>query len=144
VLAVETFVDPQRFRGTSYKAAGWERLRRTQGCQRDWQDCYTDTQHPKEIWVRPLGAAALAQLRAPELSADLVEHLRSLPPVCPVAIKQLASLWQCFRDRLSDPRKPKGKRHQLASVLTLIALAVVAGCKGPHAIAAFAQRLNHG
>ena len=24
VLAVETFVDPQRFRGTCYKAAGWE------------------------------------------------------------------------------------------------------------------------
>lgn len=144
VLAVETFVDPQRFRGTCYKAAGWERLGRSQGCQRDWQDFYTDTQHPKEIWVRPLGAAALAQLRAPELAADLAEHQRPLPPLCPVATEQLASLWQCFRDRLSDPRKPKGKRHQLASVLTLIALAVAAGCKGPHAIAEFAQSLNHG
>ena len=49
VLAVETFVDPQQFRGTSYKAAGWERLGATQGSQRDWQDFYTDTQHPKEI-----------------------------------------------------------------------------------------------
>src|SRR5713101_251343 len=28
VLAVETFVDPQQFRGTCYKAAGWERLAR--------------------------------------------------------------------------------------------------------------------
>ena len=60
-----------------------------------------------------------------------------------MATEQLSSLWQCFRDRLSDPRKPKGKRHQLATVLTLIALAVAAGCKGPHAIAEFAQSLNH-
>ena len=38
VLAVETFVDPQRFRGTCYKAAGWEVLGPTQGNGRNWQD----------------------------------------------------------------------------------------------------------
>jgi hypothetical protein len=61
-----------------------------------------------------------------------------------VPTEQLPSLWQIFRDRLTDPRKPKGKRHQLATVLTLIALAVCAGCKNPHAIAEFVQSLNHG
>ena len=144
VLAVETFVDPQRFRGTCYKAAGWERLGSTQGCQRDWQDFYTDTKHPKEIWVRALSSSALEQLRAPELPAPLAGQTRALPPACPVPTDQLPSLWQCFRDRLTDPRKPKGKRHQLATVLTLIALAVAAGCKSPHAIAEFAESLNHG
>jgi hypothetical protein len=144
VLAVETFVDPQRFRGTCYKAAGWQRLGPTQGCQRDWQDFYTDTQHPKEIWVRALRSGALEQLRAPQLPAQLAGHERPLPPACPVPIGQLPSLWQSFRDRLTDPRKSKGKRHPLATVLTLIALAVAAGCKGPHAIADFAQSLNHG
>jgi hypothetical protein len=116
----------------------------TQGCQRDWQDFYTDTQHPKEIWVRALSASALEQLRAPELPAALAGHERPLPPTCPVPTDQLPWLWQCFRDRLTDPRKPKGKRHQLATVLTLIALAVAAGCKSPHAIAELAQSLNHG
>lgn len=144
VLAVETFVDPQRFRGTCYKAAGWQRLGPTQGCQRDWQDFYTDSQHPKEIWVRPLSAGALEQLRAPELPAALAGQERPLPAACPVPTDQLLSLWQGFRDRLTDPRKPKGKRHQLATVLTLIALAVSAGCKNPHAVAEFAQSLNHG
>jgi hypothetical protein len=143
VLALETFVDPQRFRGTCYKAAGWEQLGATQGCQRDWQDFYTDTKHPKEIWVRALSSSALEQLRAPELPAALAGQERPLPPVCPVPTDQLPSLWQCFRDRLTDPRKPKGKRHQLATVLTLIALAVAAGCKNPHAIAEFAHSLNH-
>lgn len=33
-------------------------------------------------------------------------------------------------------------RHKLAGFLTLIALAVAAGCKGPHAIAEFACSLN--
>lgn len=144
VLAVETFVDPQRFRGTCYRAAGWERLGATQGCERDWQDFYTDTQHPKEIWVRALSPTALAQLRAPELPPPLTQHERPLPPSCPVASTQLDSLWECFRDRMTDPRKSKGKRHQLASILTLVALAVASGCKGPHAIADFAQSLNHG
>jgi len=143
ILAVETFVDPQRFRGTCYGAAGWERLGRTQGCQRDWQDFYTDTLHPKEIWVRALSPEALEQLRAAELPAHLAEHQKPLSPPCPVATERLHSLWQGFRDQLTDPRKPKGKRHQLASMLAIIALAICAGCKGPHAIAEFAQSLTH-
>lgn len=144
VLAVETFVDPQRFRGTCYKAAGWQQLGCTRGCQRDWQDFYSDTRHPKQIWVRTLGASALKQLRAAQLPVHLAQHERPLPPVCPVPTDQLLSLWHGFRDRLTDPRKPKGKRHQLATLLSLIALAVTAGCKGPHAIAEFADSLNHG
>jgi hypothetical protein len=35
-------------------------------------------------------------------------------------------------------------RHQLAGLLALVVLGVVAGCKGPHAIAEFASSLNHG
>jgi hypothetical protein len=144
VLAVETFVDPQQFRGTCYKAAGWERRGCTQGCQRDWQDFYTDPEHPKELWVRALSASALEQLRAAELPAALAVHQRPLPPPCPVSTGQLLSLWEYFRKGLTDPRRPKGKRHQLATILGLIALAVAAGCKGPHAIAEFAASLNHG
>jgi hypothetical protein len=45
---------------------------------------------------------------------------------------------------MTDPRKPKGLRHKFAGFLTLIALAVAAGCQGPHAIAEFAHSLNHG
>jgi hypothetical protein len=55
----------------------------------------------------------------------------------------LDSLWECFRKQMTDPRDPRGLRHKLASLLTIIALAVAAGCKGPHAIAEFADSLNH-
>ena len=43
---------------------------------------------------------------------------------------------------MTDPRDPRGVRHKLAGCLALIALAVTAGCKGPHAIAEFARSLN--
>jgi hypothetical protein len=68
VRIVETFVDAQRFRGTCYKAAGWQQLGPTQGYERDWQDFYTDTQHPKQLWVQALGDGALEEVRSPELA----------------------------------------------------------------------------
>jgi hypothetical protein len=143
VLAVETFVDPQRFKGTCYRAASWERLGQTKGSQRDWQDYYTDTLHPKEIWVRALSSEALAELRAASLPAHLAPHQKLLPPPCPVVTERLSSLWQCFRDYVTDARKPKGIRHPLASVLSIVGLAMCAGCKGPHGIAEFAESLSH-
>jgi hypothetical protein len=143
VLAAETFVDAQRFRGTCYRAAGWERLGSTQGHGRDWQDFYTDTKHPKELWVKELFPGALEQLRAEQLPEALRKG-EPPPPPCPVPTEELDSLWDCFHDELTDPRKPKGKRHQLAAILTISALAVTAGCKNPHAIAQFAEHLNHG
>lgn len=143
VLALETFVDPQRFRGTCYKAAGWEVLGPTQGNERHWQDFYTDHRHPKELWVHPLSATALEQLRAPELAVELAEPDRPLASACPVATSDLDCLHEHFRRYMTDPRKRKGLRHKLAGCLTIMALATVAGCKGPHAIAEFAAGLNH-
>jgi hypothetical protein len=143
VLVGETFVDPQRFRGTCYKAAGWQQLGPTQGYERDWQDFYTDTKHSKQLWVRPLGEGALEQARSPELPTALADPQGPLPPACPVPTARLDSLWECFRQQMTDPRDPHGVRHKLASVLALIALAVAAGCKGAHALAQFAQSLNH-
>jgi Domain of unknown function (DUF4338)/DDE_Tnp_1-associated len=142
VQVVETFVDPQRFRGTCYKAAGWEQLGPTQGYQRDWQDFYTDTQHPKQLWVRALGQGALEQVRAAELPPAWADPQGPLPPACPVPTVGLSSLWECFYRLMTDPRDPRGVRHPLAGLLALIALAVVAGCKGVHASAQFAQSLN--
>jgi hypothetical protein len=144
VRVVETFVDPLRFRGTCYKAAGWQQLGPTQGYERDWQDFYTDTRHPKQLWVRALGEGALEQVRAPELAPALADPQGPLPPACPVSTARLDSLWECFHKQMTDPRDPRGVRHKLAGFLVLIALAVVAGCKGPHAIAEFAKSLNHG
>ena len=63
VFLLETFVDSQRLRGTCYEAAGWVALASTQIDHRRGHDFYIDTQHPKGLWVRSLGKAALAALQ---------------------------------------------------------------------------------
>jgi hypothetical protein len=53
VWLVETFVEQERFAGTSYKAAGWSRIGQTTGRTR--QDRQRTLQAPiKAVWVRPL------------------------------------------------------------------------------------------
>lgn len=143
VLGFETFVDPQRFRGTCYKAAGWEVLGPTQGNGRNWQDFYTDRKHPKELWFRPVSAAALEQMRSVELAAELAEPDRPRPPACPVPTGRLESLRSRMDSHITEHRKAKGLRHKMGVCLTIVALATAAGCKGPHAIAEFTSNLNH-
>lgn len=142
---VESFVDPQRFAGTCYRAAGWQTLGATQGFARRGrgQDFYQDLQHPKELWVLPLGPRALRELRAAELPAALRSQREPAPPPVPVPTTELDSLWAFLRPRLQDHRDRKGLRYPVESLVCLIALAVGAGCQGPHAIAQFAHSLNH-
>ena len=143
ILALETFIDPQRFHGTCYKAAGWQVLGPTRGHGRNWQDFYTDTEQAKELWVRALTPQSLAKLQAPVLEAALIEFERPLPAPCPLPTEKLESLWEAFA-RMQDPRKSRGLRHRLANILALMALAVLAGEKSPHGIYKFAEELNHG
>ena len=143
VLLVETFVDPQRFKGTCYKAAGWLALGQTKGYQRRGQDYYLDLQHPKELWVRPLERCALKLLRSKELAEDLRVGPAPPPPV-PIQTNQMESFVDFLQPGLKDPRKPKGVRYPIISILAILMLSVAAGCQGPHAIARFAQSLNHG
>ncbi|MEK7996781.1 MAG: ISAs1 family transposase [Planctomycetota bacterium] len=140
VLAAESFVDPERFRGSCYLAAGWEKLGKTQGYRRCQRDFYEDDSHPKELWVRALHPEGLKWLRAehmPErfrLYEDPAEH-------CPYKATVFRSLWNYFL-KVTDPRSKIGRRHRLASVLAICTVATLCGARGPRAIADFAQHLN--
>ncbi len=60
-LLVETFVDPERFDGACYRAAGWTHVGRTTG--RGRQDGHRDAKRqPKEIYVFALDPAARERL----------------------------------------------------------------------------------
>jgi hypothetical protein len=53
VYFLETFVDPERFRGTCYRAANWIRLGRTTG--RGKADLLHRPNRPvKDVWGYPL------------------------------------------------------------------------------------------
>jgi len=49
IVAVESFVDGQLFRGTAYKAAGWTRLDDTSGYARVAEDFYERHERPKQL-----------------------------------------------------------------------------------------------
>ena len=67
VLLIETFVDPQRFRGIIYKAANWIYVGDTRDFHRTRQGYSATTQSPKMIFVKPLKSNAQALLSRPIL-----------------------------------------------------------------------------
>ena len=58
---VESFVDPQRFGGTCYRAANWQLLGLTAGRGRQDRE-HEAGQSPKQVWVYPLQARARERL----------------------------------------------------------------------------------
>jgi len=140
VLAVESFVDPQRFSGSCYRAAGWERVGPTQGFRRHHRDFYQADGHPKELWVRALHPQARRWLAAEALPPRFAQH-EDPALYCPYPVAQYRSLWERL-NRLPDVRRSKGRRHRLAATLTICALATLCGARGTRAIADFAAYLN--
>ena len=53
-IFLETFVDPERFRGTCYRAANWVLLGRTTGRSKDDQTGRPNSRSIKEILGYPL------------------------------------------------------------------------------------------
>ena len=142
IVLVESFVDKQWFRGTCYKAAGWQAVGYTVGYRRVAEDFYELHERPKELWVRSLDRRATAWLRAEVLPASLRPHEKKLPPRSVVKIEQLPSLYERFSS-LVDWRKPHGKRHRLPTAMTIMAMACLSGVgQGYRAVSRFAQRLT--
>jgi hypothetical protein len=54
VYLLETFIDPQRFAGTCYRAANWRYLGMTTGRGKDDQT-HRPNRSLKQLWVYPLG-----------------------------------------------------------------------------------------
>lgn len=136
VVLAETFVDPQRFLGTCYRAAGWQCLGTTRGygkcCMR-----YERHGEPKQVWVRPLFRGAEAWLRQP----FEVPGLAFRPARADLHRIPLQELLTALA-RVPDGRKRRGRRHSQVSVLAMAVLAVLAGCRSLRAIADFVAGLE--
>jgi hypothetical protein len=62
VLLLETFVDPQRFQGTVYKASNWLCVGQTKGFRRIRYGYSTTASSPKMVFLKPLHPNARALL----------------------------------------------------------------------------------
>lgn len=143
ILLVESFVDSQLFRGTAYKANGWEALGQTAGFQRVAEDFYVPHERPKQLWVKALLPPARAWLRAAVLPEPLAAQEKILVARCRTPPPALGSLWEQLHRQLPEPRSPHGLRHKQATVLSLVLCALGCGVRGGYRqLEAFAQEFN--
>jgi hypothetical protein len=137
VLLLETFVDPQRFRGTVYRAANWVYVGNTRGFRRTRFGYSAAPQSPKMVFLQPLRADARRLLG----SALLHPPYRLGGFQMTLTADQMQSLPSFFAD-IPDPRRAQGRRHRLSTVLGLAAGAVLCGMRGYRAISDWAQTLG--
>jgi hypothetical protein len=137
VLLLETFVDPQRFRGTIYKAANWIYAGDTKGFHRTRNGYSPTPQSSKMIFVKPLTSDAQTLLSQPVLEPAY----RTGGPKIMLTAKQMEALPDFFK-KIPDPRRPQGRRHQLKTVLAIAAGAILCGMRGYLAISDWAENLG--
>jgi hypothetical protein len=141
VLVAESFVDPQQFLGTCYKASGWTLLGHTQGSRRVRQDFYLAHDRPKQLWVRELRPGARTVLRGRNLPEPLRAVAAAHPPECAPTPAELAQITQFFTG-LADWRKRRSD-FRLNSLVAVSLGALLSGvCLGPRDLAAFAADLT--
>jgi len=137
VVLLETFVDPQRFRATVYRAANWIYVGNTRGFRRTRLGYTATRQSPKMVFVQPLRADARRLLRR----ATLRPPYRIGGSKMRLTAEQMKSL-PAFFSKIPDPRRAAGRRHRLSTVLGLAAGAVLCGMRGYKAISDWAQSLG--
>jgi hypothetical protein len=138
-LLAETFVDPERYQGTCYKAAGWLEAGGTAGCGRHGDDYYVRHDKPKRLWLRPLDPRARARLREP-LEPLAGENKRAFGH-SPVPVKTATSLADALYE-VSDPRRRQGLQFPLHAMLAAAVLALAGGARTVSDLFRFVQELT--
>jgi hypothetical protein len=140
VLLAETFVDVSRFRGTCYRASNWIYLGQTHGFSRRGAS-YQPNGQPKAVLVYPLQPHAFERLCAPlaatEKPAQEVHDMIKLD-LTRLPLDGRGDLIQVLR-RLPDPRKRRGIRYSLVTVMAISVCATLAGAQSVEAIAQWAS-----
>lgn len=138
-LLAETFVDPERYQGTCYKAAGWIEVGGTAGCGRHGDDYYVRHNQPKRLWLRPLSPDAPERLREP-LEGLAGEKARAFGQM-PVPVKTATSLADALYE-VADPRRAQGRQFPLHALLASAVLAIACGARTVSDLFRFVQELT--
>jgi len=103
LVLLETFVDPQRFHGTIYKAANWIYIGQSKGFHRTRQGYRAMAASRKMVFVKPLISNVQALLSRPVLEPTY----RIGSPKFMMSAQHMTSLPDFFED-IPDPRRPRG------------------------------------
>jgi len=143
IALVETFVDPERFEGTCYRAANWIEIGVSKGFGRSRIDFYQLHDKPKAIFLYSLAPKARQFLCAPVLPPAWAPYERQANPAeYPLSGQQTKSLLQAL-GALPDPRRHRGRVHRrVASIVAIATAAMIAGNNCLLDIGEFSQSLN--
>jgi hypothetical protein len=137
----ETFTDPEAYAGTCYKASNWEPVGWSAGYSRHRADFYVANERPKRLWLRPLVPEAKQHLRAVELPPRCLAGMSVAPAgQLPIKAQEMDSLAQVLA-QAPDPRD-SNTQYRIGAVLTIIAMALLAGRREIAEIARFATTLR--
>ena len=140
-LLAETFTDPEAYEGTCYKASNWEPVGWSAGYSRHRADFYIANERPKRLWLRPLVPEARQLLRGDKLPEACLGGLTApASGTLPVKAEQIQSLREVLR-QAPDPRDAN-TRYKIGPVLTVVAMALLAGRREIAEIARFATTLT--
>ena len=129
VLVVESFVDESKYRGTCYRACGFQAVGITEGFGRSSRDFYEAHGQPKQLYLRELRPRARQQLRQARLPAELAAAEAEIAGPCPFRAPALESLLAQL-GTLRDGRRGHGLRHRQRFVLACAAVCTLMGACG--------------
>jgi hypothetical protein len=141
VLVVESFVDESLYRGTCYRACGFEPVGGTGGFARTSRDFYEEHGQPKQMYLRALVPQAKQWLRQGQLPAELARYEAEVSGPCPFQAPALESLLERF-GRLQDGRRGHGLRHRQRFVVACAAVATLMGACGYRAFENTAKKFT--
>ncbi|MCB1127616.1 MAG: ISAs1 family transposase, partial [Verrucomicrobiae bacterium] len=142
VLLVESFVDESQYRGTCYRACGFEAIGPTGGFSRDSRDFYLPHDRPKQLYLRALHPRARNLLRQARLPDALAGFEANVAGPCPFQAPALEGLLERFR-KLRDPRRGHGLYHRQPFVLACAAVATLMGACGFRAFEDTCRKFTH-
>ena len=141
VLVVESFVDESHYRGTCYRACGFEAVGPTQGFGRSSRDFYLPHGEPKQLYLRELRPGARKLLRQPRWPEELAAHEVEVTGPCPFRASGLESLLARLAT-VPDARRGHGLRHRQRFVLAAAAVSTLMGACGYRAFENTGKKLT--
>ncbi len=139
LMAVESFTDPAAHAGTVYAACNFTPAGSTAGYGRSrGRDYYAYHGQPKTCWLYELAPGGIAALAA-GFDAPVLAGRRA-PDFNRLRVSGERGLLE-YLAQVTDHRKPKGRRHDLAAILVVVVVARLCGANSVLAAAQFAPTM---
>lgn len=142
IWLAETFVDPERYRGTCYLAAGWKEIGQTRGFTRLPQQSgfYESNGKPKLYFALPLLKDVHSKLSSPFFGNGNNKEIFAMD-VSKLPIEGKGGLIETLKT-INDPRQKQGLRHSSHSVLAVSTCAMLSGARGYSAITQYGKSIS--